>query len=104
MPLTIETEQEDDGRWLAEVSELPGITAYGRNEGDAVARVQALALRELANRIEHGTKVPELDSVFRAQSSSAVIWDRVNAFRLQLAASNRSFEDSTDLIREDRER
>jgi predicted RNase H-like HicB family nuclease len=104
MPFTIETEQETDGRWLAEVCELPGVAAYGKDQSDAVARVQALALRELADLIELGKKVPELESVFRAKSSASGIWDGVNAFRRQLAASNRLFEDSADLIREDRER
>lgn len=58
MPLPIEVEREDDGRWLAEVPELPGVLAYGDTEAEAVARVQALALRVLADRIEHGEPVP----------------------------------------------
>lgn len=49
---TIETEREDDGRWLAEVVELPGVLAYGSTEKEAVAVAQALALRVLADRIE----------------------------------------------------
>ena len=51
---TIETEQEDDGRWIAEVMELPGIMVYGDTPDKAVAKVQALALRVLAERVEHG--------------------------------------------------
>lgn len=51
---TIETEQETDGRWIAEVMELPGVMVYGDTPDDAVAKVQALALRVLAERIEHG--------------------------------------------------
>jgi predicted RNase H-like HicB family nuclease len=51
---TIETEQETDGRWLAEVVELPGVLAYGSTVGEAKARVQALALRVVADRLEHG--------------------------------------------------
>lgn len=58
MPLPIEVEQEDDGRWLAEIPELPGVLAYGATPAEAVARVQALALRALADRVEHGEAVP----------------------------------------------
>ena len=54
MRFTIETERETDGRWIAEVMELPGVMVYGATADDAVARVQALALRVLAERIEHG--------------------------------------------------
>ncbi len=59
MILHIEIEQEVDGRWLAEVTELPGVLAYGVSRPDAVARVQALALRSLAERLEHGEAIPE---------------------------------------------
>jgi len=51
--LTIETEQEEDGRWIAEVPELSGAMVYGQTREEAIARVQALALRVLADRIEH---------------------------------------------------
>jgi predicted RNase H-like HicB family nuclease len=51
---TIEGEQEVDGRWIAEVIELPGVMAYGETLADASAKVQALVLRVLADRIEHG--------------------------------------------------
>ncbi len=61
----IELEQEEDGRWLAEISELPGVMAYGRSREEAVARVEALALRVLADRLEHGESVPDLDALFR---------------------------------------
>jgi predicted RNase H-like HicB family nuclease len=63
MTFSIETEQETDGRWLAEVEVLPGVMAYGTTKTDAVAKVQALALRVLAERLEHGEAVPELLSV-----------------------------------------
>jgi len=49
---TIETEREEDGRWIAEVIELPGVLAYGKTEKEAAAAAQALALRVLADRIE----------------------------------------------------
>jgi predicted RNase H-like HicB family nuclease len=64
MPLTVEVEQEDDGRWLAEVPELPGVLAYGQNRREAIDRVQALALRVLADRLEHGESVPQMGSIF----------------------------------------
>lgn len=53
MKFTIECEQEEDGRWLAEVLELPGALAYGRTPEEAMSKVQALGLRVLADRIEH---------------------------------------------------
>lgn len=58
MNLTFETEQEDDGRWLAEVPELPGVMAYGISESDAIARAAVLALRVLAERLEHNESGP----------------------------------------------
>ena len=63
MNFQIELEQETDGRWMAEVSTLPGVLTYGVTRTDAVAKVQALALRVLAERLEHGGAVPELLSV-----------------------------------------
>jgi predicted RNase H-like HicB family nuclease len=50
----VETEQEADGRWIAEVSDLPGALVYGGSEDEAIAKVQALALRVVADRLEHG--------------------------------------------------
>jgi predicted RNase H-like HicB family nuclease len=50
---TIETEQEEDGRWIAEVRELPGALAYGRTRDEAIAKVEALGLRVLADRLEN---------------------------------------------------
>ena len=58
MPLPIEVEQEEDGRWLAEIPELPGVLIYGSTSIEAVARVQALGLRVLADRVENGEPVP----------------------------------------------
>lgn len=58
MKLSIETEQEDNGRWIAEIKEIPGALAYGNDCSEAIARVKALALRTLADRLEHGEKVP----------------------------------------------
>jgi predicted RNase H-like HicB family nuclease len=64
VPFTIALEQEEDGRWLAEVSELPGVLVYGPTRAEAIARVQALALRVLADRLDHGEETPDLDRVF----------------------------------------
>ena len=64
MPFTIEVEQEADGRWLAEVMELPGAMAYGPTREDAIAHVEALALRVLADRLDHGEAIPTIASVF----------------------------------------
>ena len=63
MQLAIELEREDDGRWIAEVPALSGVLAYGQSREQAVAKVQALALRVLAERLEHGESPPELLSV-----------------------------------------
>lgn len=59
----VEVEQEEDGRWLAEVLELPGVLAYGQNQDAAVSKVQALALRVVAERLEHGEAGPQLLSI-----------------------------------------
>ena len=53
MKLSIESEREADGRWVAEVPELPGVLAYGSNRNEALAKAQVLALRVLAERIEN---------------------------------------------------
>ena len=63
MPLTIEVEQEE-GRWLAEVPDIPGVLAYGETREEAVERAQALSLRVLADRLDHGEPVPQMSCVF----------------------------------------
>lgn len=63
MTFTIEYEREDDGRWLAEILELPGVLAYGETSNEAIARVQALALRTLADRLENAESAPEFGSI-----------------------------------------
>ena len=60
MYLTLELDREEDGRYLAEVPDLPGVLAYGATREEAVARAQALALRVLADRLEHGEPAPNL--------------------------------------------
>lgn len=64
--LAIALEHEDDGRWIAEVPALPGVLAYGNSREEALTRVEALALRVLADRLEHGEAVPELTGLFQA--------------------------------------
>lgn len=63
MTFAIELEREEDGRWLAEVLELPGVLTYGQSPEEATAKAQALALRVLADRLEHGETAPELLSI-----------------------------------------
>jgi predicted RNase H-like HicB family nuclease len=61
---TVEIEIEDDGRWIGEVVDIPGVLAYGKTREEAVAKTKALAFRVLADRLEHGENVPELEGVF----------------------------------------
>jgi predicted RNase H-like HicB family nuclease len=64
---SVEVEREEDGRWIGEVSDLPGVLAYGSSRDEAQAKVQALALRVVAERLEHGEAGPQLlDISFRA--------------------------------------
>jgi predicted RNase H-like HicB family nuclease len=64
MNLLIEIDREEDGRWIGEVVDLPGVMAYGETREQAIARVQALPLRVIADRLDHGERVPELAQVF----------------------------------------
>jgi predicted RNase H-like HicB family nuclease len=63
MKFTIEHEREEDGRWLAEVPELPGVLAYGTTADEAMAKVEVLALRVLAEQLEHGEAKPQSISI-----------------------------------------
>ena len=67
MPLmstfTIQHEREEDGRWIAEVPELPGVLAYGATADEAMAKAEALALRVLAERLDHMEAKPEAISI-----------------------------------------
>ena len=56
----IELDREDDGRWIAEVGDLAGVLAYGATRDEAIARVQALALRVIAERLDHAEAPTEL--------------------------------------------
>ncbi len=64
MNLTVSLDREDDGRWIAEVAELPGVLVYATTREDAMIRVKVLAFRVLADRIEHGEPIPEADHLF----------------------------------------
>jgi predicted RNase H-like HicB family nuclease len=63
MQFTIEHEREEDGRWLAEVPELPGVLAYGATADEAMAKAEILALRVLAERLEHNESGPQPISI-----------------------------------------
>ena len=62
--MNIEIEREEDGRWIAEVSDLSGVMSYGQSREEAIAKVESIALRVIADRLEHGEKIPELDELF----------------------------------------
>lgn len=62
--MIVEIEREDDGRWIAEVPDLAGVMTYGQTREEAISKVKALALRVLADRLEHGEEIPELHQVF----------------------------------------
>lgn len=61
--LNIETELEADGRWIADIPKLPGVMVYGGTREEAIEQVKALALRVIADRIEHGESPTPLDEV-----------------------------------------
>lgn len=67
--LTVQIEREEDGRWIAEIASLPGVMAYGSSADEAVRAAQALALRVVADRLEHGEPVPSV--IFDVFTSSA---------------------------------
>ena len=62
--MKIEIEREKDGRWIAEVPDLPGVMVYGKTRAQALAKVEALALRVIADRLEQGESIPELRELF----------------------------------------
>lgn len=65
--LLVESEQEEDGRWIAEVVALPGVMAYGDTKAEAAAKAKALALRVIADRLENGEQLPrEIADFFEA--------------------------------------
>lgn len=62
--MNVEIEREEDGRWIAEIPEIPGVLVYAESRRDAIDRAETLALRAVADRLEHGERVPELDELF----------------------------------------
>jgi len=64
---TVEIEREDDGRWIGEVTDLPGVLAHGASRDEAVSKTKALAFRVLADCLEHGEDIPEIHGVFAVQ-------------------------------------
>ena len=62
--MKLEVEREADGRWIAEIPDLPGVMSYGKTRKEAVSKTKALALRVLADRLEHGEQIPELGEIF----------------------------------------
>ena len=71
MTLNVEFDREDDGRWIAEIAALPGCLVYAPSRDEALKRVEALALRVLADRLEHGEAIPEDVSVSFVVSAAA---------------------------------
>ncbi len=69
MRFCIETEREDDGRWIAEITHIPGVLAYGETEEEARANAYALALRVIADQVEKSKEFPDSISVARAASA-----------------------------------
>ena len=62
--MVVEIDRETDGRWIAEIPDLPGVIVYGQSRDEAIARAEALALRVMADRLDHGESIPELKEVF----------------------------------------
>jgi predicted RNase H-like HicB family nuclease len=62
--MKVELARENDGRWIAEVPDLPGVMTYGNSREEAINKVEALALRVMADRLEHGEDIPVLHNVF----------------------------------------
>ncbi len=67
--MKIEVEKEIDGRWIAEVTDLKGVIAYGNTKKEAISKSEALALRVIADRIDHGESIPELDQMFTVEAA-----------------------------------
>lgn len=69
MRFFIETEREEDGRWIAEITDIPGVLAYGTTEDEAKANAYAIALRVIADQVEESKKFPDSISVARAATA-----------------------------------
>lgn len=68
MRFNLEIDREEDGRWIAEIPDLPGVMAYGQSRAEAVAKAEALALRVMADRVEGGEQMAVVDSMFAVAS------------------------------------
>ena len=66
--MKIEIECESDDRWIAEVPDLPGVMVYGESRAEAISKAQSLALRVIADRLEHGEQIPEIHQLFAVAS------------------------------------
>jgi predicted RNase H-like HicB family nuclease len=64
MPLTIEIDREVDGRWIAEVPELPGVLVYGETKSEAIDNAQILSRQVIKDRLDHGEPAPSIDNEF----------------------------------------
>ena len=62
--MKLEIDREKDGRWIAEVPDLPGVMVYGHSRQEAISKAEALALRVIADRLDHGESIPELADLF----------------------------------------
>ena len=62
--MKIEIEHEDDGRWIAELPDMPGVMVYGESREEAIKKVEVLALRAIADRLDYGESIPELEELF----------------------------------------
>jgi antitoxin ParD1/3/4 len=107
--MRLEVEQEEDGRWLAEAPDLPGASAYGVSRSEAIAKVEALALRVMADRLEHGERTPDLDGLFSAAMSTMNLSlpESLKAFvndRVADGGYGASSEYVRELIRKDQDR
>ncbi|MFB2896513.1 type II toxin-antitoxin system HicB family antitoxin [Aerosakkonemataceae cyanobacterium BLCC-F50] len=108
MNFTIEIEQEEDGRWLAEVIGMPGVLAYGEMREEAVAKVQALALRVLADKLEHKEVMPELANFieylqFKVSSTPALKKDEPEESNFLMSIAGLGESEETGLSERDEE-
>jgi predicted RNase H-like HicB family nuclease len=105
LKLTIEI-QNKDGVWTSEVAELPGVQASGQTRNEAIAKVQASALRALADRSENGQTVPDVIWQWNDQEihERSRVVQRIDALRSQFFSIYGEMPDSTSLIQEDRAR
>ncbi|HNQ94554.1 MAG TPA: type II toxin-antitoxin system HicB family antitoxin [Anaerolineales bacterium] len=101
MNLTIQYEQEEDGRWLAEVKELPSTLAYGNDAESAIARVQALALRVVADQVENGQAISAIIFMYSPPiKSDDDAWERLLKLRDELGKGWQSEKSAVEILSE----